>query len=194
MNALLHSVIATGIAALLSSPALDIELMHNNEREQKTKAQLEGILQRYDVSKWTFTHKIVIAAQVAPHSHPVLTLSTRHLDSDDELLSTYVHEQLHWWLDANLKRTQKAERALQKIYPRTPLGYPEGAEDEESNYLHLIDCYLEMQADRALIGKKGAAEVMEFWANDHYRWVYRTVIHDESMIAKIVRKNHLEVK
>lgn len=194
MKASWQFVIAIVIAAVFASPALDIQLLHNNEREQKTKEQLEGILQKHDVSKWTFTRKIVIAAQVTPHSHPVLTLSTRHLDSDDLLLSTYVHEQLHWWLDANSEQTRKAEDALRKIYPKVPVGYPEGAQDEESTYLHLIDCYLEMQADRELMGETRAAAVMQFWAGDHYRWVYRTVISDEGKIAEIVRKNQLEVK
>jgi hypothetical protein len=131
---------------------------------------------------------------VAPHSHPVLTLSTRHLDSDDLLLSTYVHEQLHWWLDANPKRLEKAENALRRIYPKVPVGDPDGSDSEESTYMHLVDCYLEMKADRALMGEQRTEKVMEFWAGDHYRWIYRMVMSDEPKIAEIVQKNNLEVK
>ncbi len=195
MRTPLHSILISLIALVFSSPVLDVQLQHNDEdREQKTKAQLEKILKEYDLSKWTFTRKIIIAARVIPHSHPVLTLSTRHLDSDDLLLSTYVHEQLHWWLDANPDREKNAEDALRKIYPKVPVGNPDGADSEQSTYMHLVDCYLEMQADRALMGRERTDKVMEFWAGDHYRWIYRTVMSDEPKIAEIVRNNHLEVK
>ncbi|HEY2495854.1 MAG TPA: hypothetical protein VGK24_02190 [Candidatus Angelobacter sp.] len=195
MRTLLHSAFAGLAALMLASPVLEIQLQHNDEdREQKTKVQMEKILKEYDLSKWTFTRKIVIAARVIPHSHPILTLSTRHLDSDDLLLSTYVHEQLHWWLDANPDREKNAENALRKMYSQVPVGNPDGADSEESTYMHLVDCYLEMQADRALMGRQRADKVMEFWAGDHYRWIYKTVISDEPKIAEIVRKNHLEVK
>jgi hypothetical protein len=184
-------------ALVLISPAfsqpIDIQLQHGSESEQKTKVQLEKLLQSYDLHRWTFTRKVLIDYDSIPHSHPVLTLHTRHLGSDDQLLSTYVHEQLHWWLDAKIDQTNKAEDELRKLYPKVPVGFPEGAQDEESTYLHLIDCYLEMQADRALMGDQRAAEVMKFWSGDHYRWVYRTVIQDETKIADVVKKNKLEV-
>ena len=31
-------------------------------------------------------------------AHPVLTLGNRFADSEDLLLSTYLHEQMHWYL------------------------------------------------------------------------------------------------
>jgi hypothetical protein len=182
------------VAAALASPHIDFQLQQNSEREQKTKVQMERLLETYDLRKWTFTEKVIIDEQSTPHSHPVLTLHTRHLNSDDQLLSTYVHEQLHWWLNARWKQTQRAENELRKLYPKVPAGFPEGAQDEDSTYLHLIDCYLEMQADRELMGTERAADVIKFWASDHYRWIYRTVIDDEPKIARIVKQNHLEVK
>jgi hypothetical protein len=195
MKIWIHSVVFGAMAMAFSSPVLEIQFQHNDDdREQKTKIQLERILNTYDLSKYTFTRKIIIAARVAPHSHPVLTLSTRHLDSDDLLLSTYVHEQLHWWLDANPKRLKKAEDALRTIYPKVPVGDPDGADSEESTYMHLVDCYLEMKADQALMGEQRTGRVMEFWVGDHYRWIYKTVMSNEPEIAKIVQKNHLEVK
>jgi hypothetical protein len=194
MTAILKSIASMLIVAIFSSSHIDIQLKHNTESEEKTKAQLERLLQTYDLSKWTFTDTVMIDYESIPHSHPVLTLHTRHLRSDDQLLSTYVHEQLHWWLDAKLDQTRKAEDDLRKLYPKVPVGFPEGAQDEESTYLHLIDCYLEMQADRALLGTDRTAELMKFWAGDHYRWVYRTVVADETKIAEIVNKNNLEVK
>jgi hypothetical protein len=83
---------------------------------------------------------------------------------------------------------------LRKIYAKVPVGYPDGAKDEESTYLHLIDCYLEVQADRQLMGAERAARVAQFWAGDHYRWVYKTVIHDEAVIRRVIEQENLEIK
>jgi hypothetical protein len=71
---------------------IKISLKHDSAPEQQTKIQLERLLASYDLRKYTFTDKVVINEAAIPHSHPILTLHTRHLDSDDELLSTYVHE------------------------------------------------------------------------------------------------------
>lgn len=80
-----------------TSGNLEIRLKNNDAREQQTKLQLERLLATYDVSRWMFTRTILIESgrDVIPHSHPVLTLSTRHLKDDELLLSTFVHEQLH---------------------------------------------------------------------------------------------------
>jgi lysophospholipase L1-like esterase len=175
------------------SSAISIELEHGSEAELKTRQQLQKLLDSYDLRKYTFTHAVVIDEKSIPHSHPVLTLHTRHLNSDDELLSTYVHEQLHWFLDQHLEQTQAAEDELRKVYPKVPFGNADGARDEESTYLHLITCYLEMIADRKLMGKERTAAAMNFWAGDHYRWIYKTVMQDESKIGNVVTRHHLQI-
>ena len=148
-------------------------------------------MQQYDLRPWTFTHEVVIDNSAIPHSHPVLTLHTRHLKQDDELLSTYVHEQLHWYLSAHASETRAAESALMRIYPDVPIGFPE-AQDRESTYLHLLVCRLEQHADEALLGEERTKAVMNFWAGDHYQWIYRTVIQDGPKIEEILRAHHLE--
>jgi hypothetical protein len=180
-------------SAHFAADSIEIKLRNDTESERQTKTQLERLLNSYDLSKYTFTRQVVIDEHSIPHSHPVLTLHTRHLNSDDQLLSTYVHEQLHWYLAAHDNQTRAAEAELRKLYPKVPVGYPDGAQDEESTYLHLIDCYLEMQADRRLMGQQRAADVMKFWAGDHYRWVYKTVVQDETQIAEIVKREALEL-
>ena len=188
------------LAALLLSPTaraqtntqgLDISLKNNDQREQQTKQQLQRLLAAYDVSNWIFTRKIVIENNVIPHSHPVLTLSTRHLKDDELLISTFVHEQLHWYLVQNPKETDAAYKELRSMFPKVPAGFPEGARDEESTYKHLLVCYLEYQADRALLGELKARQVMEFWATDHYTWVYRTVLERERELGTLMRKHKL---
>ncbi len=173
--------------------SITISLAHGTDNERRTKTQLQQLLTTYNLKKYTFTANVIIDEKAIPHSHPVLTLHTRHLNSDDELLSTYVHEQLHWYLAAHQDRTDTAENDLRRIYPKVPVGYPDGANDEEGTYLHLIDCYLEMQADRDLMGPQRTSAVMNYWAGDHYRWVYRTVMNDESTIAGVVDKEHLKI-
>jgi hypothetical protein len=181
------------VSASCLAESVDIQLAHNTPAEQQTEAALKRLLQQYDTSKYTFTHKVIIDEESIPHSHPVLTLHTRHLGHDDEMLSTYVHEQLHWYLDSKQKQTAAAEAELKKMYPKVPVGYPDGAQDEESDYLHLIDCYLEWQADRQLLGDARALAVMQHWAGDHYRWVYKAVLADANKIKAVVQHNNLEI-
>lgn len=185
--------IIVSLAAVSVAQSVTINLAHNSDNEQRTRAQLQRLIETYNLSKYTFTDTVIIDEKAIPHSHPVLTLHTRHLNSDDELLSTYVHEQLHWYLAAHQDRTDAAEKDLRNIYPKVPVGYPDGANDEESTYLHLIVCYLEMQADRDLMGPQHASAVMNYWTGDHYRWVYKTVIKDESTIAAVIDKEHLRI-
>lgn len=170
---------------------LDISLVHQSVPEARTRDQLQRLVAAYDVSPWVFTKTISIDERAIPHSHPVLTLHTRHLKDDDLLLSTFVHEQLHWFLVQKGKDTQEAIGDLRKIFSKVPAGAPEGAVDENSTYLHLIDCYLEHQAVIQLLGELRARQAMEFWATDHYTWVYRTVLDRPRDIAAVVRNHGL---
>jgi len=181
------------IAARAAATPISIELKNNTDRERQTKAQLERLLSTYDLRKYTFTQNVMIDEKSIPHSHPILTLHTRHLHSDDQLLSTYVHEQLHWYLEGRLQQTEAAENDLRKIYPNVPVGYPDGSDSEGGTYLHLVDCYLEMQADRELMGTDRATAGMNFWAGDHYRWIYKTVMQDENTIRGVVEQEKLEI-
>jgi hypothetical protein len=128
---------------------------------------------------------------VIPHSHPVLTLSTRHIKDDELLLSTFVHEQAHWLLTQNYKNTEDAKKELRALFPKVPNKGPEGASDEESTYAHLIVIYLEYRADRELLGELKARQVMEFWSNDHYTWIYKTVLERARDIGNIAFKYKL---
>jgi hypothetical protein len=183
--------ISSSLSSLVLESTVIIRTAHNSAPELATKTQLERLIAAHDLSQWTFTHEIVIDEKSIPHSHPVLTLHTRHLKQDDELLSTYLHEQLHWFLTRHSAETKADEQDLTKLYPKVPVGYPDGANDTESTYLHLLVCQLEQQADRAVLGDERTEEVMQFWAGDHYRWVYRTVLQDEAKIEDILKRNHL---
>jgi hypothetical protein len=170
---------------------LDISLKSGSQSEIQTKEQLQRLYKTYDLSKWIFTKSILIDEKSIPHSHPILTLHTRHLKDDDLLLSTFVHEQLHWFLVQKDKETKEAIKEVRALFPKVPVGFPEGARDEESTYLHLLVNYLEYRADRELLGELRAKQVMDFWATDHYKWVYRTVLERTRDIGNIAFKHKL---
>jgi len=69
---------------------------------------------------------------------------------------------------------------------------PEGADSAYSTYGHLVDCYLEIQADRELIGPKRTEEVIK--NKPWYTWIYKTVLRDEPRIRAVVQEHFLEVK
>src|SRR5918911_3601958 len=108
---------------------IEITLKHGSREELQTKEQLQRLLKTYDLSKWIFTNSIVIDEEAIPHSNPVLTLSTRHLKDDELLLSTFVHEQLHRFFQQR-KETDEAVKELRVLFPKVPVGFPDGAEDE----------------------------------------------------------------
>jgi hypothetical protein len=110
--------------------AVNIRLAHDSSAEQQAKEQLERLLKQYDPSRYTFTHDVIIEEGVITHSHPVPTLSTRHLKQDDEALSACLHERIHWFLTGRQQQTEAAEVELRKMYPN-PRGN-EGAQ-ESSN-------------------------------------------------------------
>lgn len=192
---MLRSVLALAIVCaaglVQAAPKLDIILAHGTTAEQKARVQLQKLLTRHNVKKWVFTRKINIQTGQIPHSHPILTLNTRHLRRNDLFLSTFIHEQLHWYLARKEKATAAAVADLRRMYPAIPLGYPEGSADEESNYHHVIVTFLEYQAGKALFGRAGAKKVMDFWSKDRYTWIYKTMLADEAKIRAVLEKHAL---
>lgn len=193
MKRILHLILATLFlsTAAFAKDSIEISLKNGSQAEIQTKEQLQRLLKTYDLSKWIFTRSVVIDEKAIPHSHPVLTLSARHLKDDELLLSTFVHEQLHWFLVRKDKETKEAIKELRMLFPKVPAGFPDGARDEDSTYLHLMVNYLEYRADRELLGELRAKQVMDFWATDHYRWIYRTVLERTRDIGNIMFKYKL---
>lgn len=147
----------------------------------------------HDLQKWEFTYQVHIDKTTIPHSHPILTLHTRHgiKDQKDMLLSTYLHEQIHWFADENINNTNKAKAMLKQALPEVPVGFPKGTRDEYSTYLHLIVCYLEQQALRGYLRESRGRAVLKFWQNDHYNWVYKQVELQQNLLAKTIAQSGL---
>jgi hypothetical protein len=169
-----------------------ITLKHGSEPEQATRRQLERLLARHDVTPWLFTGVLEIDEQAIPHSHPVLTLSTRHLQDDLLLLATFVHEQSHWYFVAKPSETRAAIAALEAQLPDLPVAFPDGARDRESTYLHLCVNAFEYHGLRRLVGELTARQVLEFWATDHYRAIYRAVLDRYGTILAVMKAHGLE--
>jgi len=188
----LFFVVASAMSpAAFGQANLEITLKQGTPEEARTQDQLRRLLATYDVSPWIYTRSIVIDERAIPFSHPVLTLHTRHAKDDDLLLSTFVHEQFHWFLVQRGEATEQAIADLRKLFPTVPAGGTAGARDEYSTYLHLLVCYLEQQADIRLLGELRTKQVMDFWATDHYTWVYQTVISRSRELGQIMRDRKL---
>lgn len=174
-------------------PRVSISLKKGDAKELATQHQLERLIALYDVSPWIFTNRVVIDGdpRVIPHSHPVLTLSTRHLKDDELLLATFLHENIHWFMEAHPQEVDKAIADLKAIFPKVPAGHPEGARDEYSTYLHLLVCTLEYDAIKPLLGELKARQVIEFWTTDHYAWIYRTVLERGRDLRGVIQKHGL---
>ena len=188
----LFSLLLT-FAARAEAPVLHINLVHSDKQEEETKQQLLRLLAAHDVSRYIFTDKINIESglRVIPHSHPILTLSTKRLKDDELLLSTFLHEQLHWYLDQKVDQTKEAVAELRALFPKLPVGFPEGADTEESSYEHLLVCRMEYQADVETFGTLRARQIIEFWASDHYTRIYQAVLNEGDKIDAVLRKYKL---
>lgn len=168
---------------------VEISLKNQSKSEEQTRERLQKLLGQYDLSKWLFTRKVMVEDGVIPHSHPILTMNTR--EDGDVLLATFVHEQIHWFLDDHDAQTEQAKTELRAIYPKVPVGPPNGARNEESSYLHLIVTWLEYEAMRELVGPARARTVFE--AKRYYRWIYQTVLSDGPKIKAVIEKHRLMI-
>jgi hypothetical protein len=189
--AVLLSACAHAPASPHNAPRPAVTVSHGTPEERLTAEQLEHLFGRFDLSPWLYTRSVLIDAESIPHSHPVLTLHTRHLRDDLLLLSTYVHEQSHWYLDQHGAATEAAVVELKALAPNLPVGFPDGANTLESSYEHLLVIALEERALQHLVGELQARQVMEFWAADHYRALYRYVLDHRSEVRRIMRKSGL---
>ena len=184
------------ITSALAVDPVSIQLAHHTPREMQTAQTLKRVLSKYDLSKYdlskyTFTREVIIEERAMNHAFPVLTLNVRFADSPDELLSSFVHEQLHWYLRDHDAQQKAAIAELRQMYPNAPVGLPEGADTAYSTYGHLVDCYLEIQADRELLGPKRTDEVIK--NKPWYTWIYKTILRDEGKIRGVVQEHNLEI-
>jgi len=125
--AVLSLLLHTTLLAQGTKEQIKIVLKHDNDaREMQTKSQLQKLLAQYDLSRFIFTKEIIIDREAIPHSHPVLTLHTRHLKDDELFLSTFVHEQIHWFFTQHQDQTEQAVKELRTISRKCRSVSPKG--------------------------------------------------------------------
>ena len=125
------------------------------------------------------------------HSHPVLTLNTRFVDDDRKQLAMFLHEQFHWYTFERGDQMGAATAEVRERFPTVPVGKPEGAHSEFSTYIHLIVCYLELQAVTELQGESFARESLA--ANKNYTWIYEQVLSDDGFIKGVLQRHGLSL-
>lgn len=164
-------------AATHGAGQIEVTLANDTEGERRTRAQLLRLVEEYDVGPWLYTMRVRIDETQIPHSHPVLTLHTRHLGDDLGLLSAFLHEQFHWLEEGETLEAFRAAMAdYERIYPEVPDAEDGGARDRESTYRHLLVCDLELQAMTRLVGPDRARDLLA--SVTHYEWIYERVLTD----------------
>jgi hypothetical protein len=145
----------------------------------RVRDMLFDLRRRHDLARFEYTRAVRIAPTEIPHSHPKLTLNT-WVGDDLSLLSTYLHEQMHWYLTwyshARAAQWQELFRLLRERYPKVPDNTEGGAQDEFSTYLHLIVNWLEIESASQFAQRERVVNLAA--ARPFYRWPYQTVIAD----------------
>lgn len=159
-----------------------IGVENGTDREILMETELRGLLRKYDLEPWILTRRVLIDEEQIPHSHPVLTIHTRALGDELDVLSTFVHEQLHWLEeDPWLSDFHAAMEAYESLFPDVPSSGEGGASSDRSTYRHLLVCDMEYQAMTALVGETAARETLA--EATQYEWIYDKVLNDRRIRA-----------
>ena len=172
---------------------IDVDLGHADREAQRIRDLLTALRRRHDLSRFEFTRHVQIVPAGPTHSHPILTLGTRFAETEDLLLSTYLHEQMHWYLwrlgGPDHDPVAPFFDELVRRYPKAPTKLPEGARNYEQTYVHLVVCWLEVAAMTELIGRERAHAIADTqWG---YRWIYRTVLRDWDPLQELYERHGL---
>lgn len=170
---------------------IDVDLEHAEREAQRVRDMLAALRRRHDLSRYEYTNIVRIVPGSDTFAHPVLTLGNRFADSEDLLLSTYLHEQMHWYLwylgtpDRDMVAPFYDE--LVRRYPDAPVELPDGARNYDATYTHLVVNWLEIAATSEFIGRERATAVAR--TTRSYRWIYRTVLRDWDLLAELYERH-----
>jgi hypothetical protein len=154
-----------------------IDLSMAQARAEKIIECIKRLREHHDIRRFEYTNHLRVAPTEIPHSHPLLTLNTELYDPE-EILCEYLHEQMHWY-EGRLGCAGEGSPLITELkqrYPQAPVGFPEGANDEYSTYLHLLVNWLEIEAASQFLARERAEEIAR--KKRYYRWMYRTVLSD----------------
>jgi hypothetical protein len=167
-----------------------IDLSTAQKGAEKVVECIQRWRESHDLRRFEYTRQLRVAPNELPHSHPVLTLNTQ-LFNPEEILSEYLHEQMHWYVEALgcVEESTGLIAELRRRYPQIPVGFPEGANDEFSSYLHLLVNWLEVEATSHFIARERAEAIAS--RKHYYRWIFRTVLSDWRSLEELFRKHRI---
>jgi hypothetical protein len=172
---------------------ITIDLGHARREAARVHALLQALRRRHDLSRYEYTKVVRIVPGSDTYSSPILTLGNRFADSEDLLLSTYLHEQMHWYLwhldTPNHDPIAPFIDELVRRYPTAPTELPDGARGYEATYVHLVVNWLEIAATSEFIGRPRAFGLAE--KQRSYRWIYRTVLKDWDALGELYERHSL---
>lgn len=169
---------------MLDDLEIILDLATAQRSAERVRDMLLDLRRRFDLSPFEYSKHIRIAPTEIPHSHPKITLNT-WVGDDLALLSTYLHEQMHWYVTwyshAHVPEWHEVFRRLREQYPRVPIGGADGAQDEL--YLHLVVNWLEVEATGQFVNRQQVLQHVR--ALPFYRWAYQTVIDDWQLLGAL---------
>jgi len=172
---------------------IDIDLEFARTEAERIHALLLALRRRHDLARYEYTRVVRIVPGGDTFAHPILTLGNRFAGSEDQLLSTYLHEQMHWYLW--LLHTPQVDPIapfydeLVRRYPQAPITLPDGARNYEATYIHLVVNWLEIATLAEFIGRDRAVSLAR--AQTSYRWLYRTVVDDWDALGALYEAHGL---
>lgn len=171
-----------------------IETATGSEKEERTRLLLAELLEEYDTSRWQFTDRVIIDERSLGHSHPVLTLGTRFpVRTRIGVLSSFLHEQIHWYLGTQRRQCSAAIDELRVMYPDAPDATGGGARDQRSTYLHLVVNWLEIEGLRSVVGSNEADDTLQAACRGgSYTWIYKRVLEQRDVIGKVIQRHGLD--
>lgn len=188
-------------AALIVAPgssvsATEAKITFARDLEEAGRAQLTRLLASYDLTPWIFTTQVKVEAGAEPHSMPILTMNTDHLDNDLRQLSIFIHEQAHWHIyEAEERDAAIAE--LREAYPDAPM-------DSDRLYQHLLVAWVELDALVELIGEDDARRVIREKVEvlnrglssevaEQYHWYNHKVLDETEAIGRVLERHGMIV-
>jgi hypothetical protein len=167
-----------------------IDLSMAQARAEKIVECMKRLREQHDLTRFEYTSHLRVAPTEIPHSHPVLTLNTALYDPE-QILCEYLHEQMHWYVERLGCADENAPliTELKRRYPEAPVGFPKGANDEYSTYLHLLVNWLEIEAASQFLAPERVREIANM--KHYYRWMYRCVLTDWHILENLFRAHDI---
>jgi hypothetical protein len=170
---------------------IDTDLDHAKREAERVLRMLTALRARHDLTRYEYTRHVRVMPAGHTYSHPILTLSTRFADTEDQLLAAYLHEQMHWYLwrldGLDIDPIAPFFDELVRRYPKAPTRPPDGARNYEQTYVHLVVNWLEIKAVSEFIGWQRAAALAA--DSDGYRWIYQTVLADWEALGELLEQH-----